>query len=374
MRPILLFADRLPPLIGGMEMHAGAFIEHFTDHPRFPLAGVVTRDTERRDCLLEGSVRVPVSLRELPKRLDARPTVVFFNSGRWIEDLAELRVLFPDARFVYRTGGNEILKAPLERLHLAEHPARQAWWEARLNATLDQLITNSAYTEGRLEALGLRPELFARCVGGVDARALAAARAESPEPGDGPTRLLCAARFVPYKNHALLLEVFERLLGRGLDLELRLAGDGPLLEDARRQVQEAGLAERVRFLGRLSNEAVCRELVAADALIQLSSERVTEVPGGRYVHAEGMGRSILEALAGGTFVIAPRSGALPEILTPERGLLLELGSAELVADQLTPLLSGPVLRPEPAEGFGWDHYFARYEALWEGDHASVAGY
>ena len=194
MSPILLFADRLPPLIGGMEMHAGAFIDHFTDHPRFSLAGVVTRDNERRDCLLEGEMPVPVALRELPHRLDAFPAVIFFNSGRWIEDLEELRTVFPSAHFVYRTGGNEILKAPLERLDLAGHAARQAWWVARLNANLDQLITNPAYTENRLDSLGVRRALYARCVGGVDARALAAAKAQSTELKDGPTRLLCTAR------------------------------------------------------------------------------------------------------------------------------------------------------------------------------------
>ncbi|MBK6534181.1 MAG: hypothetical protein IPF99_32820 [Deltaproteobacteria bacterium] len=54
--------------------------------------------------------------------------MVFFNSGRWIEDLPRLRASFPRALFVYRTGGNEILKAPLERVVIADHLARQAHW------------------------------------------------------------------------------------------------------------------------------------------------------------------------------------------------------------------------------------------------------
>lgn len=375
MKPVLLFADRLPPLIGGMEMHAGAFIDHFSGHPRWPLAGVITRDRDGEDCLLQGDRARRFDLPDLPGLLGTAPAIVFFNSGRWIEDLPQLRDIFPRARFVYRTGGNEILKAPLVRQNLESHVARQRWWVARLNATLDQLITNSAYTEKRLEDLGLPPSLFARCVGGVDAEELMRARPQAqPRSARRPVRLFCAARFVPYKNHLLLLDVFERLMQQGVDAELRLAGDGPLLDDARRRAAVGPLASRVTFLGRLSNEEVCRELANADALIQLSGERTTSVPGGSYVHAEGMGRSILEALACGVFVIAPRTGALPEILTPDRGQLLDLSTAESVADQLAPLLATPLPSPSPLRGLGWPDYFHRYELLWEEADAAAPGH
>ena len=78
--PTVLFADRLPPLVGGMEMHAGQFIEHFAGHPRFPLVGVVTRDDHTRNCLLVEGQREVIDLVGLPERFD--PGVVFFNSGR----------------------------------------------------------------------------------------------------------------------------------------------------------------------------------------------------------------------------------------------------------------------------------------------------
>ncbi len=375
MKSVLLFADRLPPLIGGMEVHAGAFIDHFREHPQWPLVGVVTRDADGDDCLVQGDKRRTTGLGELPALLGASPAVVFFNSGRWVEDLPQLRDIFPDARFVYRTGGNEILKAPLDRRHEESHVARQRWWVAQLNATLDQLITNSAYTEKRLEDLGLRQSLFARCVGGVDAKELVQARQQAgPRPPGTRARLFCAARFVPYKNHLLLLDVFERLAKQGVEAELRLAGDGPLLDEARRRAAVAPLASRVTFLGRLSNDEVCRELAHSDALIQLSGERITPVPGGSYVHAEGMGRSILEALACGVFVIAPRTGALPEILTPDRGLLLDLSTARSIAEQVAPLLTGALPAPVPVPGLGWPDYFRRYERLWEEADAAAPGH
>lgn len=372
MKPILLFADRLPPLTGGMEMHARYFIEHFQDHERFPLMAVVTRDSQGRDCLLRPDGPLPIALSELLSALPEPPAIVFFNSGRWIEDLRALRALFPEARFVYRTGGNEIIKAPLERVDISEHADRQALWVDTLNDCLDTLVTNSAYTEARHRNIGVHSALFLRCVGGVNARYLRSL--PRPEGQERPPVWLCASRFVPYKNHELLLRSLALLHQRGLDFELRLVGDGPLLDSLRALAQELALGDKVRFLGLQDNERVCRELVAADVYVQLSMERTTPVPGGSYVHAEGMGRSILEALAAGTFVVAGRTGALPEIVTGDRGLLLELKEPASLAEQLEPLLRTPPPRSKPLRGIGWESFFARYERDWEDGDASAAGH
>lgn len=340
-----LYADRLPPLIGGMEMHARYFIEHFDDHDRFPLEGLVTKDAAGGD----------LSLRKIKRE----PAIVFFNSGRWIEALPEIRRTHPEALLVYRTGGNEVLKAPLECAEIASHPARQAYWAAALNGAIDLLVTNSAFTEHRLRSLGVRCP-FLRCVGGVNLGAL-----RRPSRRAGPTVLFCAARFVPYKQHERLLCVVAELVARGHDIRLRLAGDGPLEPSARELAARLGLAKRVQFLGALDNEAACAETAAADFYIQLSADVDTEVPGGRYLHSEGMGRSILEALSAGTFVIAGRSGALPEVVTPERGLLLDLDEPDdALASRISRVLAERP-RPEPTEVYAWPAVFARYERCWE---------
>lgn len=358
----LLFADRLPPLAGGMEMHARYFSEYFSEHPEYRLLGVVTRDEAQRDCLLVGERRVPQDLHAITGGLDEQPAVVFFNSGRWIEDIADLRAALPASLFVYRTGGNEISKAPLERRVVPAHRARQRFWVDRLNQCLDLLVTNSAFTEERLAALGVRRDLFFRCVGGVNVAALRSAAA--PASPRKPV-LFSAARFVPYKNHELLLESLAVIRGRGVEFCLRLAGDGPLLADARGRADRLGLASQVEFLGRLTNEQVCDQMVGADFYVQLSTDFVTEVPGGAYIHSEGMGRSILEAIACGTHVIAGRSGALPEVVTPDRGLLVELGTPETVADALEPLLRSPPLRRAIDDSYAWERIFTEYVRRWK---------
>ena len=193
-KTILFFADRLPPLVGGVEMHARYFIEYFTGHPLFPLAGIVTKYGQNEDCLVTKEGLRPIQLEELSKLF--APHFVFFNSGRWIEQLHYIKQMLPKAGFLYRTGGNEIIKAPLDNPHIPDHALRQVYWVNTLNQTIDVMVTNSAYTETRLRNIGILCP-FSRCVGGVNASAL-----KTPAvPSSGITFIVCAARVVPYKIH-----------------------------------------------------------------------------------------------------------------------------------------------------------------------------
>jgi glycosyltransferase involved in cell wall biosynthesis len=125
----------------------------------------------------------------------------------------------------------------------------------------------------------------------------------------------------------------------------------------------------VKFLGAIDNEKCCEEVVQADLYMQLSGDHLTKVPGGSYIHCEGMGRSILEAITAGIFVIAGKSGALPEIVDEERGVLLDLTSAKQVADKVEPFLQTTPPRREFTDVYSWNHVFKQYEQImrdWDG--------
>lgn len=351
---ILFFADRLPPLFGGVEIHARYFIEHFTDHPHFPLAGIVTKDKGGKDCLVTKEGLEAIEIEELPKRF--QPGYLFFNSGRWIEQIPFIKQLFSTAGFLYRTGGNEILKAPLEYQKIDDHSLRQSYWVKTLNQTIDLLITNSDYTEKRLRQLGMTCP-FHRCVGGVNVSAL---KTSSLPALDLPI-VFCAARFVPYKNHSLMLSVIRELIVRGHKFQVRLAGDGPLLKQAQEQALKDHLTSVVTFLGPLDHAQTCQEIVRANIYMQLSGDQEIEVPGGSYIHSEGMGRSILEALTAGVFVVAGRSGALPEIVTQDQGLLVDLKSCYQIADEIEPLFRCLPKRKPFSPRYSWTHIFKSYE-------------
>ena len=79
-----------------------------------------------------------------------------------------------------------------------------------------------------------------------------------------------------------------------------------------------------------------------------------------------MGRSILEALSAGTFVIACRSGALPEIVTEDRGLLIELDHLEKMTDEVERILKDQPPKCSFSEEFSWKKIFNRYENILAG--------
>lgn len=156
---------------------------------------------------------------------------------------------FPSAFFIYRTGGNEIIKANLGKKHTLNHKERQSYWAKQINTYMDTVVTNSKYTEDRLSLMGIKPSRFYRCVGGVD---VAVTNFEGTK-NDVVTFLL-RARFVPYKNHELLLNAFTKL--SHLNFKLLLAGDGILLNEMRTLTHKLGLDTKVLFLDRLGNADV----------------------------------------------------------------------------------------------------------------------
>jgi glycosyltransferase involved in cell wall biosynthesis len=353
-RGVLFFADRLPPLIGGMEIHARYFIEFFRPHSYFPLLGVITKNAKGEDCLLINEECQLINLTELSLRFN--PAILFFNSGRWIEEMAQIKRDFPQAAFFYRTGGNEIIQASLANLKIFNHSDRQQFWAKTLNKTIDVLITNSFLTEKRLREIGVDVS-FERCVGGVNTAALNPVLRQPFQP----ITLMCAARFVTYKNYPLLLTLIKDLLVEGFCFKVRIAGDGPLLNEIKHQASQLSCEAAIDFLGSLEHEVVCQEIASADIYIQLSIDLVREVLGGSYLHTEGMGRTILEAISAGTYIFAGNCGALSEIVSCERGQLVDLNNYSAVKIALKKLLISPPKRNQKTDEFNWDNFFKKYE-------------
>ncbi len=73
--------------------------------------------------------------------------------------------------------------------------------------------------------------------------------------GIGENELLIGhvGRFSRQKNHRFLIEITKRLKAEGVNFKLMLLGGGELQEQVRAEVQRAGLAECVIFVGVVSN-------------------------------------------------------------------------------------------------------------------------
>ncbi|HYC78726.1 MAG TPA: N-acetyl-alpha-D-glucosaminyl L-malate synthase BshA [Planctomycetota bacterium] len=138
--------------------------------------------------------------------------------------------------------------------------------------------------------------------------------------------LVHASNFRPVKRVADVVKIFA-LTARALPARLVMAGEGPERATAERVAAELGVADRVSFVGAVSD--VERLLANADAFLLPSD-------------GESFGLAALEALACGTPVVGARAGGLPEVVTDGvDGVLEAVGACEAMAARLVDLLRAP---------------------------------
>jgi glycosyltransferase involved in cell wall biosynthesis len=129
------------------------------------------------------------------------------------------------------------------------------------------------------------------------------------------------------KGHRYMIEAMSALAPHYPDLHLLLAGDGVLRIQLEAQVADAGLNDRIHFLGSRSDVA---NLLAASDLFVLPSLW------------EGLSMALLEAMATGLPILASEvSGTVQAIVPGEHGLLIPPGDTQAIVDGLTQLLSDP---------------------------------
>lgn len=213
------------------------------------------------------------------------------------------------------------------------------------------LCAVSELTRTRLASAAGRPvELL---VNGIREELLSEARIE-PES----SRVVAVGRLIPEKRIDVLIEAVAQLGSRQVELEI--VGDGPdharLLEVARR----AGVADRVRFTGRLGSEEEVQRRIASASLLCHPSAR------------EGFGLVPLEAMALGVAVILGRSSenAAAELVRPGVDGLHAEPTPEGFAAAIDELLGAPSRRAEMgasgrerARSFTWTRVAERFEAL-----------
>jgi len=137
-------------------------------------------------------------------------------------------------------------------------------------------------------------------------------------PGTGKVQLLCVCRLVPSKRVDAVIEATHLLVERDVDAHLDVVGDGPLMDDLRKQAEKLDLQDRVQFAGWIPDRERLRDYYASADFFLFATE------------TEGISLAIQEAMVAGTPVISTDAGGLKEFLNDGEDSLV-IGSPDPVA-------------------------------------------
>jgi len=139
-----------------------------------------------------------------------------------------------------------------------------------------------------------------------------------PEVG----RLLSVARIIPRKGIDSLIAAFIKVAQTHPHAQLRLAGESESMpeyaEQCRKLVADAGLEDRVHFLGGISHTDLLDEFSRAQVSVLAAKQETAPV-------------AVAESLATGCPVIATSAGGVPDMVEHGKtGLLVVAGDAHLL--------------------------------------------
>ena len=135
------------------------------------------------------------------------------------------------------------------------------------------------------------------------------------------------AAFVGHKDLPTFIDAMAAVNAERPEVHALIVGDGPLRAEVEARIRAKNLLERVHLLG--YRDDVPAILRALDVFVLSSNE-------------EGLGTSILDAMAAGVPVAATAAGGIPEmVIDGETGLLAAIGDGQALGKAILRLLGHP---------------------------------
>lgn len=196
-------------------------------------------------------------------------------------------------------------------------------------------LTISEFNRAYLEGLGLpQNKIFVvRCGVSFAARNVIPAAVCHP-----PYRLGSLGRMVEKKGFDVLLHAVAALIHDGLPVELSLAGEGPLLAELKQLTAQLGIANSVRFLGKMDHLQVAAWLQQLDVFVLACKKDING-------DMDGIPVVLMEAMSQCVPVISTRLSGIPElVMHGQTGLLAEPGNSGDLAAQIVLLFKDEPLK------------------------------
>lgn len=254
---------------------------------------------------------------------------------QWPTAIATLlaRPLGGPKRIFVAAHGRELLLEPL-----AHVPFLNTLYNGLRSTVLrcvDGLFPVSHYTGNLLKARSVRPERIRVLNNGTDPARFHPMDATALREDLGLTGrkvLLTISRLVPRKGIDTALHALQRILETVPEAFYLIGGDGPDQERLVSLAQHLGVADRVRFLGRIPYDDLRRYYNVGDVFVMPSRQ---DEP-----YVEGFGLVFLEANACGKPVVGARSGGIPDAVQDGKtGLLVAPDDVAGLADALIRLFT-----------------------------------
>lgn len=150
-------------------------------------------------------------------------------------------------------------------------------------------------------------------------------------------KLFWAGRMQQVKHPETAIEVASRLRQAGIDFELNMAGDGALMNKARKQVQNHSLEDCVHLLGNCSPEKVQKYMQESNVFLFTSD------------YGEGWGAVLSEAMAAGCVPIASAAAGASEILIQNGVNGITFKTGQVCTDAAIDLARNPEKRKQMAK-------------------------
>jgi len=146
-----------------------------------------------------------------------------------------------------------------------------------------------------------------------------------PQPDSRTPTLLYVGSLIERKGISFLLRAMSIIMQKHPTLRLVIVGNGPNESHLKKLTADLNLTEYVTFTGSLPPCEVQQLMKQAKVFILPSVE-------------EGLGVVLLEALACGTPIVASKVGGIPDVVTPEVGILVSPADPLSLASGITSLL------------------------------------